>query len=247
MERGAGRVEVPELFLGLLAIGIAFVVVAHIVSSTVRDVRHTRDTLSVTGSARVPMSANLVKWSLTISAEDSTTAPAARRLRRESGLARKFLLGAGIPPEAITPSVVASDTIVIELPRRRRRIRYRVSQELRVSTKQLDVVEVAATRVGQLLEQKIDVSAGALQYISTALAQAKLEALERATEEARRRAEILARGLGGKLGRMRSSSQGVYQVTPRFSTEVSDYGINDTSSREKDVNAVVTATFAVNR
>jgi hypothetical protein len=46
---------------------------------------------------------------------------------------------------------------------------------------------------------------------------------------------------------MRSSSQGVYQVTPRDSTDVSDYGINDTSSREKDVNAVVSATFAVNR
>jgi hypothetical protein len=46
---------------------------------------------------------------------------------------------------------------------------------------------------------------------------------------------------------MRSSSQGVFQITPRDSTEVSDYGFNDTSSREKDVNAVVSATFAVNR
>jgi uncharacterized protein len=34
-------------------------------------------------------------------------------------------------------------------------------------------------------------------------------------------------------------------VTPRNSTEVSDYGINDTSSREKDVTAVVSVTFAV--
>ena len=42
-------------------------------------------------------------------------------------------------------------------------------------------------------------------------------------------------------------SQGVFQVTPRDSTEVSDYGISDTSSREKDVNAVVSATFDVKR
>ena len=46
---------------------------------------------------------------------------------------------------------------------------------------------------------------------------------------------------------MRNSSQGVFQVTPRDSTEVSDYGISDTSSREKDVNAVVSATFDVKR
>ena len=101
--------------------------------------------------------------------------------------------------------------------------------------------------MGGLLERRLHVSAGSLAYISTELDKAKLAALERATEEARRRAEILVHGLGGKLGRMRSSSQGVYQVTPRDSTDVSDYGINDTSSREKDVNAVVSATFAVNR
>src|SRR5918911_465226 len=128
----ARSVAIPELFLGLLAIGIAVVLTAHIFSGTIHDVRHTNDTLSVTGSARVPISA-------------------------------------------------------------------------------------------------------------------KLDALEKATEEAHRRAEILVHGLGGKLGRMRSSSQGVYQVTPRDSTDVSDYGINDTTSREKDVNAVVSVTFAVNR
>jgi uncharacterized protein len=241
------RFAIPELFLGLLAIGIAFVLVAHIVGGTVRDVRHTRDTLSVTASARVPISADLVRWRLTVSSESSTTAPAARRLRRDSTRARKFLLGAGIPADAITPSVVESNQIVIRLPRRRRLVRYRVAQELEVRTKQIDVVEAAATRVGTLLEEGITVSADPLEYLSTELAAAKLTALERATAEARRRAEILAHGLGGKLGRMRSSSQGVYQVTPRDSTDVSDYGINDTSSREKDVNAVVSATFAVNR
>ena len=38
---------------------------------------------------------------------------------------------------------------------------------------------------------------------------------------------------------------GVFQITPRNSTDVSDYGINDTSSREKDVTAVVTVTFGL--
>ena len=241
------RIAIPELFLGLLAIGIAFVLVAHIISSTVRDVRHTRDTLSVTASARVPISANLVTWTLTVSAEDAKTAPAARRLRRDVAVVRKFLLAARIPGDAITPSVVSSEQIVIRLPHRQRRIRYRVYQQLEVRTKEIDVVAAAATRVGALLERGIAVEAEPVAYLSTELADAKLTALERATAEARRRAEILAHGLGGKLGRMRSSSQGVYQVTPRDSTDVSDYGINDTSSREKDVNAVVSATFAVNR
>jgi hypothetical protein len=247
VERPRRPVAVPELFLGLLAIGIAVVLTAHIFSGTIHDVRHTNDTLSVTGSARVPISANLVKWSLGIAPEAPTAAAAARRLRRQAAIVRAFLRDAGIPADAISPSVVTTNEIVIPLPHHRRRVRYRVEQRLDVSTREIDLVEQAATGVGGLIERGIDVSAEPLAYISTELTKAKLDALEKATEEAHRRAEILVHGLGGKLGRMRSSSQGVYQVTPRDSTDVSDYGINDTSSREKDVNAVVSATFAVKR
>ena len=198
---------------------------AEIFAGTVHDARHARDTLSVTGSARVPIEANLVRWALTVSAEGPQVGPA----------------------DEIQPSVVTSEEIVTVLPHHQRRTHYRVSQQLEVRTHSIDVVERVATGVGGLLERGVHVSAAPLAYISTELEEAKLDALEKATEEARHRAEILAHGLGGKLGRMRSSSQGVYQVTPRDSTDVSDYGINDTSSREKDVNAVVSATFAVNR
>ncbi len=246
----AGRsrnLPIPELFLGLLAIAVAVVLTAKIFADTIHDARHIRDTISVTGSARKPISSDLVRWSVSVSFEAPTAAPAARRLRGQAAEVRVFLEQEGIPAAAITPSVVTSGKQVERLPHHRRKISYRVSQELEVSTRKIDVVEGAATGVGRLLERGIGVSAGSLQYVSTELTEAKLDALGAATEDARRRAEILVKGLGGKLGPMRSTSLGVYQITPRDSTDVSDYGINDTSSREKDVNAVVTATFAVKR
>jgi hypothetical protein len=237
----------PELFLGLLAIGVAVVVTAKIFAATIHDARHARDTISVTGSARKPISSDLVRWSLTVSHEAPTAAAAAKSLRGEVAAVRSFLEREGIPAAAISPAVVSSQEQVVPLGHHRRRISYRVSQGLDVSTRKLDVVERAATAVGALIAQGIDVSAGSPAYISTELTQAKLDALAAATADARKRAEILVHGLGGKLGPMRRTGLGVYQITPRDSTEVSDYGINDTSSREKDVNAVVTATFAVRR
>jgi uncharacterized protein len=245
VERPRRPVAVPELFLGLVAIGVAVVLTAHIFSGTIKDVRHTRDTLSVTGSARVPISANLVRWYVSVSPRARTPVVAARRLRQEVVSVRAFLRHAGIPADAISADVVTTETQVIPLSKKRRRTLYVVSQRLEVDTHQIDVVEAASTRLGNLIERGIAVSAGPLQYISTELTKAKLAALEKATDEARRRAEILVHGLGGKLGRMRSSSLGVYQVTPRFSTDVTDYGVNDVSSRDKDVNAVVSATFDV--
>ena len=247
MERLRRPVAVPELFLGLTAIGVAIVLTAHIFSGTIKDVRHTRDTLSVTGSARVPIDANLVRWYVAVRPRARTPALAAGRLRRQISAVQTFLRDAGIPADAISRDVVTTETQVIPLSKKRRRTLYVVSQRLEVDSRQIDVVEQAATQLASLIERGIAVSAGPLEYISTELTKAKLDALQKATEEAHRRAEILVHGLGGKLGRMRSSSQGVYQVTPRDSTDVSDYGINDTSSRDKDVNAVVSATFAVNR
>ena len=237
----------PELFLGLLAIGVAVVLTAKIFAGTIHDARHTQDTISVTGSARKPISSDLVRWSLNVSHEAPTAAAAARSLRGEVANVRSFLEREGIPAAAISPAVVSSEEQVVPLGHHRRRISYRVSQGLDVSTRKLDVVERAATAVGALIAQGIDVSAGSPAYISTELTQAKLDALAAATADARKRAEILVHGLGGKLGPMRRTGLGVYQITPRDSTEVSDYGINDTSSREKDVNAVVTATYAVSR
>jgi uncharacterized protein len=240
-------VAVPELFLGLLSIAIAAVWIGHIFASTIHDARHVRDTISITGSARKPISSNLVQWSLTVSGVAPTPIQAARKLRAESKATLAFLRRAGIPRDAITSEVVQSETIVTRISKKQTRTTYRVSQGLEISTKQIDVVEGVSTRLGELLERGIGVSAQPLAYISTDLARAKLDALEAATEEAHRRAEILVKGLGGKLGAMRSSSLGVYQTTPRDSTDVSDYGINDTSSRLKDVTAVVSATFAVRR
>jgi uncharacterized protein len=237
----------PELFLGLLSIGVAVVVTAKIVAATIHDARHIRDTISVTGSARKPIGSDLVRWSLTVSREAPTAAAAAKRLRGQVAAVRAFLEHQGIPSNAISLQVVGSEEQVTPLGKHRRKISYRVSQGLDVSTRKLDVVERAATEVGGLIAQDIDVSASSPAYISTELTKAKLDALAAATEDARKRAEILVHGLGGKLGPMRRTELGVYQITPRDSTEVSDYGINDTTSREKDVNAVVTATFAVRR
>src|SRR5919206_5055475 len=140
--------RVPELFLGLVAIGIAVVLVAHIFSGTIKDVRHTRDTLSVTGSARVPISADLVRWSLSVSPEAPTPAAAARLMRSQAAVVHTFLSHAGIPAAAISSAVVETEERVTPLPHHRRRIRYRVSQRLDVATKQIDVVERASTTVG---------------------------------------------------------------------------------------------------
>src|SRR5438093_9921256 len=154
------NLALPELFLGLLSIGIAVVLTAKIVAGTIHDARHIRDTISVTGSARKPISSDLVRWSLNVSREAPTAAAAAKPLKRDLAAVRTFLEHQGIPSNAIALGVVSSDEQVVPLGHHRRRISYRVSQSVAISTHEIDVVERAATTVGGLIAQGIDVSAG---------------------------------------------------------------------------------------
>ena len=236
---------VPELFLGLLSLAVAAVWIGHIFASTIHDAKHAHDTITITGSARKPISSDLVQWELQVKGEAATEVAAASEARAAGISLVAFLRKAGIARGDISPEVVQSDIVTTRIDKKHTRTTHIVSQGYSVSSRQIEVVAAAATRLGTLLEQGIDVSAQPLAYISTNLQAAKLDALAAATAEARRRAEILVKGLGGHLGRMRASSLGVYQITPRNSTEISDYGVNDTSSRLKDVTAVVSATFAV--
>ena len=150
------------------------------------------------------------------------------------------------PPLTVEPTTVQIPTGLCGL-RFRSVPAFFVSQSFEIHTKNIDAVEKTSGSVSQLLLQGVDVQVGRIRYLSTELKTAKYAALRKATADAHDRAATIAQGLGGHLGAVRSVQLGVYQITPRNSTDVSGEGINDTSSREKDVTAVVTVTFAVDR
>lgn len=236
--------SLPQLLLGLVALAIALVLTGVFLADSVRDAKRSGDTITVTGSAKQPITADLVTWSLAVSAQDVDPAVASRRLQADARQVRAFLRES-LPGSALREPPVSTEQVEQTLPNRRKVTSYRLTQSFDLSTNEIGKVEAAAAKVSQLLDQGVPVSAYALAYVSTQLTKARVEALRRATEDARTRAETIVEGIGGELGGARSAELGVYQVTPRNSTDVSDYGINDTSTREKDVTAVVSITFAL--
>ncbi len=83
------------------------------------------------------------------------------------------------------------------------------------------------------------------EYHYTKIAELKKEMLAEAAKDAKQRAEQIASSTGSSIGTVRSARMGVMQITPADSNDVSDSGMNDTSSLEKDITAVVNVSFAV--
>lgn len=234
-----------------LALAFALPLSAAIAIGGVKDIKQRRETLVVTGSARYPIAANLATWRLVASAQRSTPAGAISALRAKLKQIDAFLAQGGLPVDAISKPPLQVSQVFVSVPTGLTKPAFRkvpawhVSQAYAIETGQIDTLVQTASKVGNLLAAGVDVSVSQIQYLSTQLTNAKFAALKLAVADARKRASTIAAGLEAHLGQVQKTSLGVYQITPRNSTAVSDYGIDDTTSRLKDVESVVSVTFRI--
>lgn len=96
-----------------------------------------------------------------------------------------------------------------------------------------------------LTEEGIEFISQTPPYICTKTDEVKIEMIKAATENAKLRAEQLAESTGRKIGAPTSARVGVFQIRPRNSQEVSDYGANDVTSIEKEIVCTVQTSFLI--
>jgi hypothetical protein len=233
--------------VALLVCAIAAVVIALVLTGAFASVKKSNETISVTGSAKEPIEADLVQWTLSVRGQARTPQLATRRALGRVQRVHAFLVRGGLPPHDIVLPPFEREDYRRRVDKKHSVTIVVITQPLQIASTSIDVVEGLARRIAKLEARGIDISVSPLAYISTQLAQAKVEALTQATADAARRARIIVGGLGGKVGRIRRAELGVYQVTPRYSTDVSNDGISDTSSRQKDVTAVINVTVDIRR
>jgi hypothetical protein len=122
---------------------------------------------------------------------------------------------------------------------------YSLKQTLEIRSTDIDKISAVSRQVTQLITQGIFLESESPQYLYTRLAEAKVDILASAARDARERAKQIAESAGSRVGEARSAQMGVLQITAADSNNVSDYGENDTKSLEKDINAVVNMSFAL--
>ena len=120
-----------------------------------------------------------------------------------------------------------------------------LAQEIEIRSSDVVKITEVSRQATELIEKGLEVISQAPEYFYTKLPELKLAMLSDATENAKKRAESMAKASGNKIGSIRSARMGVFQITPVNSFDVSDYGMNDTTSLEKKVNAVVNVEFAI--
>ncbi|MGQ9707338.1 MAG: SIMPL domain-containing protein [bacterium] len=205
--------------------------------------RRTEHTIKVTGYASKGFESDIVKWNLTITSNTSLVAIADgyKNLKRQVNSLIEILTEKGINASDITIQPPSVNPIWGE----GRQIGYAIRQSFFVITTNIAKVESLARNPDFIYEKEILLESSCLEYNYTLIDELKKELLAVATKDARNRAQEIARSAGARLGKIVSARQGVFQITEPYSTEVSDYGIYSTATKNKEIKVTVSASFVI--
>lgn len=210
--------------------------------------KFTREQITVTGSAQQNIKSDLAVWTSSFSRREAELAPAYKKLREDLAKVKKYLADKGVRESEIMVFQVSTKPVYRKNERGNDTSDiqgYILTQSVQVKSADVDLVTRLSMESTDLIDQGIEFSSGAPEYYYTKLDELKVEMLAHAAQNAKQRAENMTKATGNRIGLMRSAKMGVFQITPVNSTEVSDWGVNDSSSLEKKVTAVVNVSFAI--
>ncbi len=244
--------RIGQLFNAGFALAVALVLSSIIGAWAFVHVKSNDQTVVVTGSARKRIKSDLVIWKAAVAYQAPQLSEAYRALAAGVPRVKEYLVSKGIPEDQITVSSITTKTLQaktigeegeeVETGEVRG---YSLRQELEVRSTDIERVARIARESTELIDQGILLESMPPQYHYTKLGDLKIEMLAEAAKDAKVRAERIAASTGSEIGSVRSAKMGVMQITAADSTEVSDYGVNDTTSLEKDITAVVNVSFAI--
>lgn len=206
-------------------------------------------TITVTGSARKRIKSDMVIWKAGVSYQAPVLADAYRSLSENVPRVKAYLIGKGVPENEITISSISSQTLHARDSDGQdtgQITGYSLRQELEVQSHDVDKIAKIAREATELINQGILLESMAPEYHYTKLGEEKITMLAEAAKDAKARAVKVAESTDSSIGSVRTARMGVLQITPADSNDVSDSGMNDTSSLDKDITAVVNLSFEIN-
>ena len=237
------------LFNGGVALAIGLVLSSVIFGWFYSNSKKGDEAITVTGSAKKRIKSDLVTWSAGVTYQAPQLSEAYKSLTDNVPRVKQYLIGKGIAENQITISSISTTTLHKQNDNGGESSEisgYSLRQTVDVRSNEVDKIAQIARESTELINQGILLESGSPQYSFTQIGDLKIEMLGEAAKDAKNRAEKIAASTGNSIGAVRSAKMGVMQITAADSTEVSDGGISDTSSIDKDVTAVVNISFAVN-
>lgn len=234
------------LFGAFVAFG--FVIASLIIADAFRTVKTSNQFVTVKGYAEKEIMSDLAFWSCEFSVFDKDMVSSYNLLHEHQAKIVEFFEKYGFSKKDLAISSISSQRLykLNEKGWQSNQIDgYRLSQSILIEDKDIKKIHAMSLASSELLKDGIEIESHSPEYYYTKINDLKIEMLSEASKDAKIRAEALAKNGGGEVGSIKAASQGVFQITPKNSTDVSDWGWNDVNSMEKVIKAVVTVDYFI--
>lgn len=242
-----GKNNSPLIIVALI-LALGLVLSAYVAGNSLVKAKEAANSISITGSAKKQIKSDLAVWNGSFSANASVMTDAYTKLQDSQAKVRAYLQSKGIASKDIVFSSINTNIRYVMLPNGQNSNQvesYELYQTVEIKSKDVDKITLLSREATDLINQGVEFQSNPPQYFYTKIADLKIEMLSLATKDAMKRAEQIAANTNSRVGALRSARMGVFQITPLYSNEVSDYGINDTSSLDKEITAVMTCEFQI--
>lgn len=231
-------------------LGLAFVVAFVIGGSAVKSLRAGEQSINVTGSAKERVESDVAKIGGSFERKVAREALATgyKQINADKDTSVKILKDLGVKDEELTVNPVSSYE-TFDYDQNGNRVQGSgmmvLSQSFSVSSSDIAKVKTISEKANLFADKGIFVQMQSPQFLYSQekLAGLRVSLLGKAIEDAKARADVIAKGSGTSVTKLVGASSGVVQLLSPDSVNVEDYGSYDTSTVSKDVMVTVKAQF----
>lgn len=241
---------IGKILLGIfLALGL--IIAAYLLGNAYKYKYQVKETIEVTGSGKQDFQADIIIWNAHFQTKAYDLTMASQQLNEDKQKIEKYLLDQGVKQEEI---VFSSVNISKEFDYRYDAngnsqnvfTGYSLNQSVELKSKDIARVEDVSRQITDLISQGIELNSSTPNYYFSGLEDLKLELISQASENARKRAENIAKESNAALGELKQARLGVFQITGQFSNEDFTYGgVYNTTSKDKTANITVKLEFKI--
>ncbi len=240
--------KVAALIVVALILGGSFIIVANIVSDTAISIKN-KGYVSVKGFSKQEITSDLGLLDVTIISENKDLRACYVQLSSDKGKIMDFLRDVhGVKDDEIElrPASISENYKINDRGYSTDEFnKYILRQEIKIESEEVKKIAEVSSGLIDILYEGVKVSIGEPEYIYQKLDDLKVEMIGRATNNARERAIKIAKEGKFKLGPIANVRVGIFQITPANSTAISNYGMNDTSTIDKEIKSVVEIKYFV--
>jgi uncharacterized protein len=239
--------------IAALIIAIAIIVCAVIAANAIKYRYKSVENITVTGLAEKDFTSDQIVWKGSFSRSSLDLKTAYASLKEDERLIKSYLNSKGIADSSIVFSSVDLQKLFNTQYDENGRTAgstfggYSLTGRVTVDSKNIALVEKVSREVTELLEKGVEFNSQSPAYYYTKLNELKIDLLAKASQDAKLRAETIAKNSGVGLGDIKKASMGVFQITGKNANEDYSYGgAFNTSAREKTASITLKVDYQAN-